>query len=183
MKCEVMTCCFRAPHTGVHAEHAAAQDAADCFERYNGQPDPPVFVRIPTEDFDRLAEDLMAPAKDSPALRTLANGGYKREGKPDLTIVPEAFVVETAEVLLLGEVKHGRENYLTNPKVTDRELLAAIFRHVLKCVKNIQALDVCPTHLDGIRPVTCEKCTGKKHIACVSAGCAMLLDRWAQRKS
>lgn len=90
---------------------------------------------------------------------------YKKEGKPDLTILPKAALVSLAKVLEYGAEKHGRLNYLENPAVTDRELVAAIGRHWLEILE---------------APFAPDADHGQPHLAAIMANCAMLLHRAEQ---
>lgn len=86
---------------------------------------------------------------------------YKTEGKPDLTIVPPVAVRTLATQLIYGADKHGRNNYLTNPAVTNRELVAAIGRH----------------WLDLIERGWIDEDSGLEHLGAIMANCAMILHR------
>lgn len=96
---------------------------------------------------------------------------YKTEGKSDYTLLCLEMLDPVVRVLEKGIPKHGRENYLTNPAVTDRELVAATIRHALACTRNPLAID------DGVGG------TNEPHIACVIANGLMLLHRWAISKA
>ncbi len=93
---------------------------------------------------------------------------YKKENKTDLTYLPPAAVNALARVMEKGGTKHGRDNYLTNPDVEDRELVAAAGRHWLKMLENPAAVDDGPGG------------TGELHAACVMANAAMLIQRLAK---
>ncbi len=92
---------------------------------------------------------------------------YKTERKPDVTILPVPAVLALADALLYGETKHGRSNYLTNPVVTDRELLAALGRHWLAAIDAPDPKAALDTE------------SGLHHVACVMANAAMLIHRWS----
>lgn len=57
---------------------------------------------------------------------------YKTENKEDYSLLVRAMLDPMVAALTFGVGKHGRLNYLTNPKVTDDELLAAARRHALE---------------------------------------------------
>jgi hypothetical protein len=56
----------------------------------------------------------------------------KREGKPDYSLVDRSMLDPAVEAMTYGKGKHGRDNYLINPDVTDDELIAAARRHALE---------------------------------------------------
>lgn len=56
-------------------------------------------------------------------------GGTKHDdGKPDLAILPKAFLDQTAEVMMFGAAKYGRSNYKKGLEVT--RTLSAALRHI-----------------------------------------------------
>lgn len=66
---------------------------------------------------------------------------YKTENKPDYTLLNRDNLDGPVKGLEYGAKKHGRDNYLTNPAVTDRELVAATLRHALAAADNPDAID------------------------------------------
>jgi len=49
------------------------------------------------------------------------------QAKPDLSLLPNIFLVEVAKAFMVGEKKYGRYNYCKGHNVT--QLIAAILRH------------------------------------------------------
>lgn len=91
-------------------------------------------------------------------------GGYKKEGKPDYSLLHKSMFDPTAQALEYGAGKHGRNNYLDNPEVTDQELVAAARRHILET------------------PDSVDEESGLPHLAHAAANIAMLFHRRAERK-
>lgn len=92
---------------------------------------------------------------------------YKKEAKPDYSLLCKEMLDPVARVLTKGIGKHGRLNYLDNPEVTDEELRAASGRHWAADNSNPGAID------EG------EGGTYEQHIACMVANGLMLLHRRA----
>jgi hypothetical protein len=67
--------------------------------------------------------------------------GYKTENKPDYTYLCREMLDAAVRGLEYGGKKHGRLNYLTNPAVTDTELVAAMCRHALAATIDSDAVD------------------------------------------
>lgn len=96
---------------------------------------------------------------------------YKKEAKPDYSLLCKEMLDPVARVFTKGVPKHGRRNYLTNPDVTDEELIAAAGRHWAADASNPGAID------DG------EGGMGEQHITCMIANGLMLLHRRATRSA
>lgn len=94
---------------------------------------------------------------------------YKKEAKPDYSLLCKEMLDPVARVFTKGVPKHGRRNYLTNPDVTDEELIAAAGRHWAADASSPGAID------DG------EGGMGEQHITCMIANGLMLLHRRAAR--
>lgn len=117
------------------------------------------------KDNEQLKENLKRGLR---AIRGLDRPlSYKREGKPRYTLLTSDMLDPQVRVLEKGAKKHGERNYLTNPAVTDDDIVSALLRHAMKMTTNPQVRD---------------EETGEYHAAHVGANVAMLLDRWAKKE-
>ncbi len=89
---------------------------------------------------------------------------YKKEGKPDTSYLPGHALLALTRVLEVGGGKHGRDNYLTNPDVTDLDIIGALGRHWIEILKG-NLMDDGPGG------------TNESHAACIMANAAMLEER------
>jgi hypothetical protein len=94
-----------------------------------------------------------------------ASKNAKRDGKPDLSLLPKVFLDQVAYAMMAGEKKYGRYNYTKGHKIS--ELIAAAMRH-LSAMNEGEDADQDTTHrLDNGQVVS--------HAACICANMLMIL--------
>lgn len=85
------------------------------------------------------------------------------DGKADMSLLPEVFLIQTARAMMAGEKKYGTFNYLKGHKI--RQLTSAICRHAKK-IEGGEWWDSDTTGCIG-QPVS--------HLACIAANVLMAL--------
>lgn len=88
------------------------------------------------------------------------------QGKPDMSLCPEAALEQMAYAFMVGERKYGRFNYL-NGNMECHRLTAAAVRHIKKWERG-EDLDTDPLSI------------GQSHLGNALACLAMLLDQQAR---
>ena len=81
------------------------------------------------EDYWKYTSQRYNIDEKSGAVEEIKEGGTKHDqDKPDLSLVPYAFLVEVAKALMYGEKKYGRYNFEKGFPV--HRLLSATLRHI-----------------------------------------------------